>query len=139
MDYRDNTVNAIPAQRYLQTPIETDLAEKMVLLSGPRQVGKTTLALALLGTTSPRHAEFLSWDDVQARPRIRRGEMPGDAPRIVLDEIHKYARWRNLVRDSGTAVQALSVGLVGRERFGSPVREPGGLASPEVLPLPRGH
>jgi hypothetical protein len=91
-------VNAIPARRYLQTPVEADLAEKMVLLSGPRQVGKTTLALALLGTTSARHPAYLSWDDVQARPRILRGEMPGDAPRIVLDEIHKFARWRNLVK-----------------------------------------
>jgi uncharacterized protein len=91
-------VNGLPARRYLQAAIESDLAEKMVFLSGPRQVGKTTLALALLGTRSAQHPGYLSWDDVQARPRILRGEMPGDARRIVLDEIHKYARWRNLVK-----------------------------------------
>ena len=34
--------------RYLSGPIEDDLESKMVFLGGPRQVGKTTLALALL-------------------------------------------------------------------------------------------
>src|SRR5690606_21187301 len=67
-------------------------------VSGPRQVGKTTLALAVVGAASPRHPAYLSWDDVHARPRIMRGEMPANEPRIVLDEVHKYARWRNLVK-----------------------------------------
>ena len=34
--------------RYLRPPIEDDLRRKMVFLGGPRQVGKTTLALTLL-------------------------------------------------------------------------------------------
>jgi uncharacterized protein len=86
------------AKRYLFDAIDADLAEKMVFLSGPRQVGKTTLALALLGASGTRHPAYLNWDDVGARPRIRKGEMPADEPRIVLDEIHKYARWRGLVK-----------------------------------------
>lgn len=86
------------SNRYLAEPIATDLAEKMVFLSGPRQVGKTTLALRLIGADNPRHPAYLSWDDVRTRPRIRNAEMPPDEPRIILDEIHKYARWRNLVK-----------------------------------------
>ncbi len=86
------------SNRYLAEPIATDLAEKMVFLSGPRQVGKTTLALRLIGAANPRHPAHLSWDDVRTRPRIRNAEMPPDEPRIILDEIHKYARWRNLVK-----------------------------------------
>lgn len=86
------------AKRYLHDAIDLDLAEKMVFLSGPRQVGKTTLALALAGASDPRHPAYLSWDDVRARPRIRRGEMPAGQPRVILDEIHKYARWRGLVK-----------------------------------------
>jgi predicted AAA+ superfamily ATPase len=85
-------------KRYLHGPIALDLAEKMVFLSGPRQVGKTTLALGVIGADDARHAAYLSWDDVRARPRIQRGELPPGEPRIVLDEIHKYARWRNLVK-----------------------------------------
>ena len=89
---------AVLARRYLHDPVEADLAEKMVFISGPRQVGKTTLALGLIGTIDPRHPAYLSWDDVRARPRIVRGEMPPDEARVILDEIHKYARWRNLVK-----------------------------------------
>ncbi|MGH7897944.1 MAG: ATP-binding protein [Candidatus Binatia bacterium] len=87
-----------PAPRYLHPAVAADLAEKMVFISGPRQVGKTTLALALIGTRDPRHPAYLSWDDVHARPRIRRGELPAGEPRVILDEIHKFARWRNLVK-----------------------------------------
>jgi len=91
-------VTALPARRYLEEHVHDDLAEKMVFVSGPRQVGKTTLALRLIGARDSQHPAYLSWDDVRARPRIRRGEMPPGEPRIVLDEIHKYARWRNLVK-----------------------------------------
>ena len=45
-----------------------------------------------------RHPGYLSWDDVRVRPRIRRGEMPAGERCVVLDEIHKYARWRSLVK-----------------------------------------
>jgi len=34
--------------RYLEEEIRQDLEEKMVFLSGPRQVGKTTLAKTVL-------------------------------------------------------------------------------------------
>jgi predicted AAA+ superfamily ATPase len=34
--------------RYLDVPVRADPAKKMVFLSGPRQVGKTTLAKALM-------------------------------------------------------------------------------------------
>ena len=33
--------------RYLTNQIKNDLSEKMVFLDGPRQVGKTTLALSI--------------------------------------------------------------------------------------------
>lgn len=85
-------------KRYLFGSIDEDLAEKMVFVSGPRQVGKTTLALQLVGAPDARHPAYLSWDDVGARSRIRRGEMPPDQARVVLDEVHKYARWRGLVK-----------------------------------------
>lgn len=86
------------ARRYLFDSLDADLAEKMVFLGGPRQVGKTTLALSLIGAKDLRHPGYLSWDDVRARPGIRRGELPAGQPRIVLDEIHKFARWRSLVK-----------------------------------------
>jgi predicted AAA+ superfamily ATPase len=43
-------------------------------MSGPRQVGKTALALKLAGATTPQHSAYLSWDDaalVQASAAVR--------------------------------------------------------------------
>ena len=84
--------------RYLSGPIEDDLESKMVFLGGPRQVGKTTLALALLQADGPRHPGYLSWDDPHVRPDLLRGNLPGGEKLVVLDEIHKFPRWRNLVK-----------------------------------------
>ena len=54
-------------KRYLQEPVRKDLGEKMVFLGGPRQVGKTTLALSLLEKGNERHPAYLNWDDLQSR------------------------------------------------------------------------
>ena len=35
-------------KRYLQDQVKQDLKKKMVFISGPRQVGKTTLAKSLI-------------------------------------------------------------------------------------------
>lgn len=86
-------------RRYLVPAVEPILAaNKMLFIGGPRQVGKTTFALSLLGAdATERHPGYLNWDDPRVPPKLRRGELP-DAPTLVLDEIHKYARWRNLVK-----------------------------------------
>lgn len=84
--------------RYLRDAIRDDLERKMVFLGGPRQVGKTTLALKLLGASSPRHPAYLNWDDPRARSALLRGELPGGEDLLVLDEIHKFPRWRDLVK-----------------------------------------
>jgi predicted AAA+ superfamily ATPase len=89
---------AKPTKRYLHDPIVEDLRQKMVFVEGPRQVGKTTLALQIIGASDALHPGYLNWDDVKARPRILRGEMPPGERVVVLDEIHKHARWRNLVK-----------------------------------------
>ena len=80
-------------RRYLQDQIEADLHEKMVFVGGPRQVGKTTLAKALL--TDP--LGYLSWDIPSQRERILRRELP-DTEMWVFDELHKYRRWRNYLK-----------------------------------------
>ena len=84
--------------RCLSDPIRDDLRRKMVFLGGPRQVGKTTLALSILQADGPRHPGYLNWDDPRVRPGLLRGDLPGGEKLLVLDEIHKYPRWRNLVK-----------------------------------------
>lgn len=51
--------------RYNQNQILSDLQTKMVLLSGPRQVGKTTLARQIKG------AYYLNWDIPEHRESIQ--------------------------------------------------------------------
>jgi hypothetical protein len=84
--------------RYLRPEIAAALATKMAFVGGPRQVGKTTLALSLLDPPSPQHPAYLNWDDPRVTSRLRAGELPAHQALVVLDEIHKYARWRNLVK-----------------------------------------
>lgn len=79
--------------RYLSKQVIKDLSKKMVFIGGPRQVGKTTLALQIL----KNRQNYLNWDIPEHRERILRGELPaGDM--IVLDEIHKYRSWRNYLK-----------------------------------------
>jgi hypothetical protein len=71
----------------------------MVFIGGPRQVGKTTFALGLLGREADeRHPAYLNGDHPAVPPRLRRAELPAGEPLLLLDEVHKYARWRNLLK-----------------------------------------
>ena len=86
--------------RYLLPAVEKALASgKMAFVGGPRQVGKTTLALSLLGPhATERHPAYLNWDSPRAAAQLRRAEMPAHEPLVICDEVHKYARWRNLLK-----------------------------------------
>ena len=81
-------------RRYLASSVKADLARKMVFVGGPRQVGKTTLALQILGRS---RRGYLNWDDADDRERILRRELP--ATKLwVFDELHKYRGWRNYLK-----------------------------------------
>jgi predicted AAA+ superfamily ATPase len=84
--------------RYLEDCVRKDLENRMVFIGGPRQVGKTTFALTFLTDSTETHPGYLNWDDVRCRSALMRGELPPNETVIVLDEIHKFARWRNLVK-----------------------------------------
>lgn len=85
-------------QRYLKKSVEDDLKSKMVFIGGPRQVGKTTFALTFLPDPNEKHPAYLNWDDVIDRKSLLKGELPPNEKCVVLDEIHKFARWRNLIK-----------------------------------------
>jgi uncharacterized protein len=80
--------------RYLVPRLREDLQKKMVLLAGPRQCGKTTLAKSLLD----RRGEYLNWDITKDRKLIRELAWPKDASLVVLDELHKAPKWKNLLK-----------------------------------------
>ena len=80
--------------RYLLSNLQKDLKKKMVVLAGPRQCGKTTLAKSLLD----KNGEYLNWDITTDRKIIRDIAWPKDASIVVLDELHKAPKWKNLLK-----------------------------------------
>jgi len=85
-------------KRAIHSVLLSDLDEKMVFLGGPRQVGKTTLALQLLGDAGPGHPAYLSWDDDSDRKLLLGGGLPAGEPLLIFDELHKYRQWRRLIK-----------------------------------------
>lgn len=85
-------------QRYLKKHIIADLSEKMVFLGGPRQVGKTTFSQSLISHYKDGHPAYLNWDDTEDRNKIQKGSFSKDTTLIILDEIHKFSKWRSLVK-----------------------------------------
>ncbi len=84
--------------------IEQD--KKMAFVSGPRQVGKTTLARQY--QTQFGQGLYLNWDIPTHQKRIltdplffeKESRNPGEPFLVILDEIHKYARWKNFLKGS---------------------------------------
>lgn len=85
-------------KRYIYKPILEDLKSKMVFVGGPRQVGKTTLALSFLKTLGEDNPAYINWDTPDVKSDLIKGILPADENLIILDEIHKYKNWRNLVK-----------------------------------------
>ncbi|MGB0680386.1 MAG: ATP-binding protein [Polyangiales bacterium] len=95
--------------RYLKKAIEEDLLQKMVFVAGPRQVGKTTLAKALLAQSE---GVYLSWDRAQDRKQMRAAIWPATPSLIVLDEIHKWRGWKRWIKGEFDALRAVHRFLV---------------------------
>jgi predicted AAA+ superfamily ATPase len=87
--------NYMPIKRYLEEPIGNDLEEKMVFISGPRQVGKTTLAKTFLKTAGDR---YYNWDRREDRKEILAARWPSNRATLVLDELHKYRLWKRWIK-----------------------------------------
>ncbi len=78
--------------RYLVPTILADLKQKMVVLTGPRQVGKTTLAKSLFSHF--QHPLYLNWDVIDDRRTLTEQSWSPRADLLVLDEIHKMKGWK---------------------------------------------
>lgn len=95
-------------ERLYQKQIEEYLIgyKKMVFISGPRQVGKTTISKAAIQNVS--NSIYLNWDYIEDRLKILDNHhrlfenlliiKSDHKPRVVLDEIHKFHDWKNLIK-----------------------------------------
>ena len=80
-------------RRFSEAHIRDDLGHKIVLLSGPRQAGKTTLSKQLgLGFDN---VTFDSGDD---RKRLRSKAWNREAELVIFDELHKMRTWKAWIK-----------------------------------------
>ena len=84
-------------KRYLTELIARDLKDKIVLVSGPRQVGKTTLA-QIIGKEYFKSFSYINWDYQPDRKKIINFELPAEAGLIIFDELHKYKNWKSYIK-----------------------------------------
>jgi predicted AAA+ superfamily ATPase len=68
----------------------------MVLVAGPRQAGKTTLARTLLAESAG--GVYLNWDNREDRRDVRAARWPGGTGLVVLDELHKWRGWKGWLK-----------------------------------------
>jgi len=79
---------------------------QMALLTGPRQVGKTTTSRSI---QSKNNTYYFNWDDIEDRERILQGGQTIAAyididrlrdvlPLLIFDEIHKYSQWKSFIK-----------------------------------------
>lgn len=97
-------------RRYLETAINDDIEKKMVFLGGPRQVGKTTLAQYCASQFD--NSGYYNWDSRSHRKTIMNEQWSPDLNMLVFDELHKYRKWKNLIKgiwDTRTPGQRIMV------------------------------
>ncbi|MBI5193456.1 MAG: ATP-binding protein [Nitrospirae bacterium] len=79
--------------RYLEAFIKKDLKEKVVIISGPRQVGKTTLSKNLVPSFM-----YLNYDSASDRRIISKAEWQRDVELVIFDELHKMKGWKAWIK-----------------------------------------
>jgi predicted AAA+ superfamily ATPase len=83
--------------RYITPHVLEDLKKKMVFVGGPRQVGKTTLAKAVISNDYP-DGRYFNWDYDEDRQDILQKKWSLDNNLLVFDELHKFPRWKTWIK-----------------------------------------
>lgn len=77
---------------------------KIVFLSGPRQSGKTTFSKNI--AKSFANSDYFNWDSLSDKKRFSKNpaffqelnRKDNSKPLIILDEIHKYKKWKSYLK-----------------------------------------
>jgi predicted AAA+ superfamily ATPase len=76
--------------------IEKDLDKKIVFIVGPRQVGKTWLALEI--GKKFQNSLYLNYDHFEHREIIRNQAWRQSTELLIFDELHKMPDWKNYLK-----------------------------------------
>ncbi len=80
-------------KRYLESYVLKDLREKVVLVTGPRQVGKTTLSQALV-----EDFDYLNFDNPDDRMAVLDRSWDRAKQLVIFDELHKLKNWKSWLK-----------------------------------------
>ena len=80
-------------KRYLEKYILEDLKKKIVLLTGPRQTGKTTLSKMLM-----TGFDYFNYDNSEDRLSLLQKSWDRSKNLIIFDELHKLKNWKSWLK-----------------------------------------
>ena len=80
-------------KRNLNDYILKDLSSKIILLTGPRQCGKTTLSKQLFPS-----CDYFNYDSADDRLALAKKSWDRAKPLIILDELHKMRQWKRWLK-----------------------------------------
>lgn len=83
-------------KRYLEDVVARDLRRKMVVIAGPRQVGKTFLAKNIMAGF--RKPQYFNYDNMADARVVDTQTWSAESDLLVLDEIHKMGNWKNFLK-----------------------------------------
>lgn len=79
-------------KRYLYNQIIKDLSDRMVFVTGPRQVGKTYIAKQIMEEF--QNPQYFNFDNIFDKKIIIEQSWKSNADLLVFDEIHKMKNWK---------------------------------------------
>ncbi len=80
-------------RRYLEKFITEDLDKKIILLTGPRQTGKTTLSKML-----KNDFDYFSFDNPEDRLLLSEKSWSRSKELVIFDELHKMKNWKSWLK-----------------------------------------
>ena len=80
-------------ERYLLAALRADLQRKILLVSGPRQCGKTTLAHMVA-----EDAAYFNYDLAEHRQLLAARAWDRRKALVIFDELHKMAGWKSWLK-----------------------------------------
>jgi predicted AAA+ superfamily ATPase len=87
-------LKSVPAmKRYLEEYIRKDLQRKIILLTGPRQTGKTTLAKML-----SHNFDYFNYDNAEHRLGLMEKSWDRSRELVIFDELHKLKNWKSWLK-----------------------------------------
>lgn len=80
-------------RRYLKSTICLDLPQKIIIVMGPRQCGKTTLAKSLCS-----NYDYFNFDSLKDRQSLLEQSWDRSKQLIIFDELHKMLEWKRWLK-----------------------------------------